>query len=117
MKGNTTSGNRRPATDIQYAQSLDHAVARPGRNSTDNRKGNMGGVPGVDRIVLASFAPISGVLPASDALSQLRSVCIDIRRRAKALTRCPSLTHCTAVSLNSAAYTWCGTLNLCRFFR
>src|SRR6185437_268521 len=45
---------------------------------------------------VTTFAPGPWSLPASDALSQLRSVCIDMpSSRATALTLCPSLTRCT----------------------
>src|ERR1700754_227725 len=65
---------------------------------------------------VTTFAPAPFSLPASEAFSQLRSVCVDIpNSRATALTPCPSLTRCTAASLNSAVYTWCGTLNIPSF--
>ncbi|ABE36636.1 hypothetical protein Bxe_C0740 [Paraburkholderia xenovorans LB400] len=65
---------------------------------------------------VTTFAPGPLSLPASEAFSQLRRVCVDIpNSRDTALRPCPSLTRCTAASLNSAVYTWCGTLNIYAF--
>ena len=70
----------------------------------------------MDTLARARTPALQGDFAGRLPSSRLRSLCIDMpSSRAGALTLCPSWTRCAAASLNSAVYTWRGTLNISSF--